>query len=78
MLLSRALVTAAVAPLACLVAVPFYIAVVIGLHEPMAAQLTTAAIFAASLFSSLAGFVFSALCGAMLLPDPGLRASLDG
>jgi uncharacterized membrane protein YfcA len=32
----------------------------------MAAQLTTAAIFAASLLSSLAGFAFSALCGAML------------
>ena len=66
MLLSRALVTPAVAPLACLIAVPIYIAVVVGLHEPMAAQLTTAAIFAASLFSSLAGFAFSALCGAML------------
>jgi uncharacterized membrane protein YfcA len=43
------------------------------LNEPLAAQLTTAAVFAASLLSSLAGFAFSALCGAMLFqfrPDP--------
>jgi hypothetical protein len=37
------------------------------MHEPTAAQLTTVAVFAASLLSSLAGFAFSALCGAMLL-----------
>jgi len=66
MLQSRALVTPALAPLACLVAVPIYTGVVVGLHEPMAAQLTAAAVFAASLLSSLAGFAFSALCGAML------------
>jgi uncharacterized protein len=66
MVLSRALVTPAVAPLACLVAVLIYMGVVVALHEPMAAQLTTVAVFAASLLSSLAGFAFSALCGAML------------
>jgi uncharacterized membrane protein YfcA len=66
MLPSRALVAPALAPLACLVAVPIYAAVVLALGEPMAAQLTTVAVFAASLLSSLAGFAFSALCGAML------------
>jgi len=66
MLSSRALAAPALAPLACLVAVPIYTGLLLVLHEPMAAQLTTAAVFAASLLSSLAGFAFSALCGAML------------
>jgi uncharacterized protein len=66
MLSSRALDAPALTPLACLVAVPIYAGVVVAMHEPMAAQLTTAAVFAASLLSSLAGFAFSALCGAML------------
>jgi hypothetical protein len=67
MLSSRALAAPALAPLACLIAVPIYTGLLLVLHEPMAAQLTTAAVFAASLLSSLAGFAFSALCGAMLL-----------
>ena len=66
MLSSRALAASSLAPLACLVAVPLYTGVVVAMQEPMAAQLTTAAVFAASLLSSLAGFAFSALCGAML------------
>lgn len=62
----RALDRAAFALLACILAVPLYAALILTLHEPMAAQLTTAAVFAASLLSALAGFAFSALCGAML------------
>jgi uncharacterized membrane protein YfcA len=53
-------------PLACLVAVPIYAALFLALQEPLAAQLTTAAVFAASWISSLAGLAFSPLCGAML------------
>jgi uncharacterized protein len=63
---SRALAASSLAPLACLVAVPIYTGVVVAMHEPVTAQLTTAAVFAASLFASLAGFAFSPLCGAML------------
>jgi hypothetical protein len=56
----------ALVPIACLFAVPVYVGLFVVLREPSAAQLTTAAVFAASLLSSLAGFAFSALCGAML------------
>jgi uncharacterized membrane protein YfcA len=51
--------------LACF-AVPLYAGLIFVLHEPLAVRLTTAAVFAAALLSSLAGFAFSALCGAML------------
>jgi hypothetical protein len=61
-----ALRSQALMPLACLFAVPVYIVLLVALQEPSAAELTTAAVFAASLLSSLAGFAFSALCGAML------------
>ena len=53
-------------PLACLLAVPIYAALFVALQEPLAAQLTTAAVFAASWISSLAGLAFSPLFGAML------------
>ena len=53
-------------PFACLLALPVYAGLFAVLHEPMAVQLTTAAVFSASLLSSLAGFAFSALCGAMM------------
>jgi len=62
----RALGSPALAPLACLLAVPLYAGLIFTLHEPTATQLTTAAVFTAALLSSLAGFAFSALCGAML------------
>jgi len=63
---TRALDSPALVPLACLFAVPLYAGLIFVLHEPMTAQLTTAAVFAASLLSGLAGFAFSPLCGAML------------
>jgi uncharacterized membrane protein YfcA len=54
-------------PFACLMAVLVYTGLLIALQEPLAAQLTTAAVFAASWVSSLAGLAFSPMCGAMLL-----------
>lgn len=66
MLPSRALDTSALVPLASLAAVLIYAGLVVALHAPIAAEMTTAAVFAASLLSSVAGFAFSALCGAML------------
>jgi len=53
-------------PLAHFVVVPLYTGLILVLHESMTIRLTIAAVFAASLLSSLAGFAFSALCGAML------------
>jgi len=53
-------------PLICVSAVLIYIGLFVAWREPSTIQLTTAAVFAASLFSSVAGFAFSALCGAML------------
>jgi hypothetical protein len=61
-----ALVSEALVPFACLLAVPVYSGLLFVWHEPLTAELTTGAVFAASLLSSLAGFAFSALCGAML------------
>jgi hypothetical protein len=62
----RALDRAALVPLACFFAVPLYAGLIVVLHEPTTAQFTAAAVFAAALLSSLAGFAFSSLCGAML------------
>jgi uncharacterized protein len=62
----RALDSPALVPLACFFAAPLCAGLIFVLHEPMTVQLTTAAVFAASLLSSLAGFAFSLLCGAVL------------
>jgi uncharacterized membrane protein YfcA len=64
---SAALGSQTLMPLACILAVPIYTGLLIALQEPLAAQLTTAAVFAASWVSSLAGLAFSPMCGAMLL-----------
>jgi uncharacterized protein len=63
---ARAFDTSSLMPLAWLAVLPAYGGLVFALHEPVAAQLTMAAVFAASLLSSLVGFAFSPLCGAML------------
>jgi hypothetical protein len=52
--------------LACFFAVPLYAGLIVVLHEPTTAEFTAAAVFAAALLSSLAGFAFSSLCGATL------------
>ena len=63
---ARAFDTSSLIPVAWLAALPVYGVLVFALHEPFAAQLTVAAVFTASLLSSLVGFAFSPLCGAML------------
>ena len=61
-----AFVGQAIAPFACVLSVMIYLGLLLTLHQPLAVQLTTAAVFAASLLSSLAGLAFSPLCGGML------------
>ena len=71
----RALDGAARVPPACFFAVPLYAGLILVLHEPMTVLLTTAAVFAASLLSGLAGFAFLSYVGRCCPDSATIRSS---